>query len=57
MSCCNHRCNQGRACIARRRLVNVTRALVGYGIFLGFLLCAVMAAGSWLSVVFPHGGA
>ena len=55
MSCCTHRCNQGRACIARRRLVNVTRALVGYGVFLGLLLCAVMAASSWLAVAFPHG--
>ena len=57
MSCCTHRCNQGRACIARRRLVNITRALVGYGVFLGLLLCAVMAASSWLAVAFPHGGA
>lgn len=57
MSCCTHRCNQGRACIARRRLVNVTRALVGYGVFLGLLLCAVVAVSSWLAVAFPHGGA
>lgn len=27
MTCCTHRCNQGRACIARRRLISFTRAL------------------------------
>lgn len=57
MTCCTHRCNQGRACIARRRLVNITRAMVGYGVFLGFLLCAAMAVASWLALIAPHGGA
>lgn len=57
MTCCNHRCNQGRACTARRRLVNVARVLTGYGIFLGLLMCAAMAAASWLALAVPHGGA
>lgn len=57
MTCCTHRCNQGRACIARRRLISFTRALVGYGVFLGFLVCAAMAAASWLALAVPHGGA
>lgn len=43
MTCCTHRCNQGRACTARRRLINVTRA--------------AMAAASWLALAVPHGGA
>lgn len=57
MTCCNHRCNQGRACTARRRLVNITRALTGYAVFLGFLMCAAIAAASWLALAVPHGGA
>ena len=57
MTCCTHRCNQGRACTASRRLVNVTRALVGYGVVVGFLMCAAMAAASWLALAVPHGGA
>lgn len=57
MTCCTHRCNQGRACIARRRLISFTRALTGYAVFLGFLMCAAMAAASWLALAVPHGGA
>ena len=57
MTCCNHRCNQGRSCLARCRLVNISRALVGYGVFLAFLMCAAMAAASWLALAVPHGGA
>ena len=44
-------------CTARRRLVNVTRAVAGYGVILGFLLCTAMAAASWLALAVPHGGA
>ena len=57
MTCCTHRCNQGRACTARRRLVNLTRALTGYAGVLGFLMCAAIAAASWLTLAVPQGGA
>lgn len=57
MTCCNHRCNQGRACTARRRLINITRALTGYAVVLGFFMCAAMAGASWLALAMPHGGA
>lgn len=57
MTCCTHRCNQGRTCTARRRLVNLTRALTGYAVVLGFLMCAAMAGASWLALAVPQGGA
>lgn len=50
MTCCNHRCNQGRACTARRRLVNVTRALIGYAIVIGCLMSAAASVAIWLSL-------
>lgn len=57
MTCCTHRCNQGCACTARRRLVNITRALTGYAVVLGLLMCAAMAGASWLALAVPQGGA
>ena len=50
MSCCKFRCNQGKACDARRRLVNVARSLVGYAIVIGCLMSAAASVAVWLSL-------
>ena len=49
MSCCNHDCNQGRDCPARRRAANLARALAGYGVFLLCLMSAASAIAVWLA--------
>lgn len=49
MTCCNHRCNQGRDCPARRRVTNLARELAGYGVFLLCLMSAAAALGVWLA--------
>lgn len=47
--CCNHNCNQGRDCPARRRVTNLARALAGYGVFLLCLTSAASAIAIWLA--------
>lgn len=49
MTCCNHRCNQGRDCPARRRVTNLARALAGYAVFLLCLMSAASALAVWLA--------
>lgn len=48
MTCCNHHCNQGRDCPARRRAANLLRALAGYSVFLLCLMSAASAIAVWL---------
>lgn len=51
MSCCDEYgdCRQGRDCPARRRVINVARALAGYAIFLLCLTSAAAAIAVWLA--------
>ena len=49
MTCCNHRCNQGRDCPARRRAANLARTLAGYAVFLLCLMSAASAIAVWLA--------
>ena len=47
--CCTGRCNQGRDCPIRQRVTNLTRAIVGYGVFLLCLMSAASAIAVWLA--------
>lgn len=49
MTCCNKDCNQGRDCPARRRVVNLSRALAGYGVLLLCLMSAASAVAIWVA--------
>ena len=49
MTCCNHDCNQGRDCPARRAS-NIARAIAGYSVFLLCLMSAASAIAIWMSL-------
>ena len=44
MSCCNHRCHQGRACRSRRGLVRSARIVLSYTIVLLVLMALASTA-------------
>ena len=53
MSCCNHRCNQGRACRSRRSLVRTARMVLSYAIVLLALLAITSGAFISLHQIIP----
>lgn len=61
--CSNFGCNHGRDCPARnstdsspaRRARNLAAAMAGYALVMALLMCAAMAAASWLSLAVPGG--
>ena len=44
MTCCNHRCNQGRTCQSRRGLVRSARIVLSYTIVLLVLMAIASTA-------------
>ena len=44
MSCCNHRCNSGRACKGRHGLVRAARMVLSYTIVLLVLMAIASTA-------------
>lgn len=44
MTCCNHRCNQGRTCQSRRGLVHTARIILSYAIVLMVLMAIASTA-------------
>lgn len=49
MACCNHNCDQGRHCPARRRATSLARALAGYVVTILCLMSAASSLAIWLA--------
>ena len=48
MKCCNHDCEQGKACPYRARAAALARALLGQAVALVCILSAAAALAVWL---------